>query len=327
MAQRRMFSRKITESDSFLDMPLSTQVLYFHLNMGADDDGFVGNAKTIKRMIGASDDDLKLLISKEFIFPFDSGVVVIRDWRIHNYIRKDRYNETYYKSEKAMIEVKENNQYKVIDNNNSKCHTNCIPTVDQVSYQMDTQVRIGKDRLELGKDRLATTAAVAENNDVSVTSQDATDKKEIRQEKELDNSSSSSANIQQVLYFYQNNFGVMSPYIHYDLEDWAKTLSPELVIRAMQKASEAGKNYSYAKGILRSWLNNNIRTLEDVDAEETKFQNQIKQKTGYKKPVKQEIEPSWLKESQQQPTAEEADTESEEEIRARLQKVLGSDKS
>ena len=89
MAQRRMFSKKVTDTDVFLDMPLSTQALYFHLNMHADDDGFVGNINTIKRMIGASKDDEKLLIAKQFLIPFEaSGVVVIKDWRLHNYIRR-----------------------------------------------------------------------------------------------------------------------------------------------------------------------------------------------------------------------------------------------
>ena len=140
MAQRRMFSRKITESDQFLDMPMSSQVLYFHINMQADDDGFVGNVKMIKRMIGASDDDLRLLITKEFLIPFESGVVVIKDWKIHNYIRNDRYNETFYKLEKSLLELDENNSYQV-------GMTSGIPN----GYQMDTQVRLGKDRL--GKDK------------------------------------------------------------------------------------------------------------------------------------------------------------------------------
>ena len=132
-----MFSRKITESDQFLDMPMSAQVLYFHINMQADDDGFVGNAKTIKRMIGASDDDLKLLIAKQFLIPFETGIVVIRDWKIHNYIQKDRYSETFYQHEKAQLETLENKQYQRLD-------TECIHNVSS----LDTQVRLGKDRLE-----------------------------------------------------------------------------------------------------------------------------------------------------------------------------------
>lgn len=130
-----MFSKKITDTDTFLDMPLSSQALYFHLNMHADDDGFVSNAKTIKRMIGSSDDDLKLLLAKQFIFAFESGVVVIKDWKIHNYIRKDTYNTTIYGNEKEQLEQDENGAYTLRPR-----------AVDDPS----TQVRLGKDRL--GKD-------------------------------------------------------------------------------------------------------------------------------------------------------------------------------
>lgn len=111
MAERRMFAKTIIDSDSFLDMPLSAQCLYFHLSMRADDDGFVNNPRKIMRMIGASDDDARLLIAKKFLIAFESGVVVIKHWRIHNYIRKDTYNETKYKEEKATLALDENNSY------------------------------------------------------------------------------------------------------------------------------------------------------------------------------------------------------------------------
>lgn len=111
MAERRMFTQKIIDSDAFLDMPLSTQSLYFHLNMRADDDGFVNNPKRIQRTIGASDDDLKLLIAKRFIIGFECGVIVIKHWRMHNTLRKDRYNPTQYQEELAMLDVKDNNAY------------------------------------------------------------------------------------------------------------------------------------------------------------------------------------------------------------------------
>ena len=100
MAERRMFAKTIIDSDAFLDMPLSAQSLYFHLSMRADDDGFINNPRKIQRMIGASDDDYKLLIAKNFIICFQSGVVVIKHWRIHNYIQSDRYKETVYLEEK-----------------------------------------------------------------------------------------------------------------------------------------------------------------------------------------------------------------------------------
>lgn len=137
MAERRMFAKTIIDSDAFLDMPLSTQALYFHLSMRADDDGFINNPKKIQRMIGASEDDTKLLIMKKFIIPFDSGIVVIKHWKIHNYIRSDRYKETVYLEEKATLNT-----------DNNKAYTIGIPDENQ----MDTQVRLGKDRIELGKD-------------------------------------------------------------------------------------------------------------------------------------------------------------------------------
>lgn len=140
MAERRMFAKTIIDSDMFLDMPLSTQALYFHLSMRADDDGFINNPRKIQRMIGASDDDLKVLVMKRFILPFDSGVVVIKHWKIHNYIRNDRYKETVYQDEKAQLLLKENGAY-------TELPAPGIPDGNQDGYQMETQVRLGKDRL------------------------------------------------------------------------------------------------------------------------------------------------------------------------------------
>jgi hypothetical protein len=136
MAERRMFAKTIIDSDTFLDMPLSTQCLYFHLGMRADDDGFINNPKKIQRMTGCGDDDLKLLIAKQFIIPFESGVVVLKHWKVHNYIRSDRYKETMYREEKAMLETAKNKEYML-----------GIPNDSQVVYQMDTQVRLGKDSI------------------------------------------------------------------------------------------------------------------------------------------------------------------------------------
>ena len=140
MSERRMFAKTIIDSDAFLDMPLSTQALYFHLSMRADDDGFVNNPKKIQRLIGCSDDDVKLLIAKSFIIPFDSGVVVIKHWRINNYIQKDRYKETVYQEEKAMLSVKSNSAYTL----KPVPETPCIQDV----YKVDTQDSIGKDSID-----------------------------------------------------------------------------------------------------------------------------------------------------------------------------------
>ena len=157
MAERRMFAKTIIDSDAFLDMPLSTQALYFHLSMRADDEGFINNPKKIKRMIGASDDDLKLLIAKNFVIPFESGVVVIKHWRIHNYIRADRLIKTVYKDERGMLDIKENGAYTFGGHMSVKCQSTdgqltdtCQSTDGQVPVKC--QHRLGKDRL--GKDSI-----------------------------------------------------------------------------------------------------------------------------------------------------------------------------
>ena len=143
MAQRRMFSKQIIDSDAFLDMGASAQSLYFHLAMRADDDGFVNNPKRIQRLVGAADDDLKILIAKRFVIMFESGVIVIKHWRMHNYIRADRYNETAYIDEKSQLTIKENGSYTL---NGNHLATTCLPD----GNHLDTQVSIGKD--SIGKD-------------------------------------------------------------------------------------------------------------------------------------------------------------------------------
>ena len=111
MAEKRMFSKKIIDTDWFMEMPASSQNLYFHLSMRADDDGFVASPKRIIKLVGASDDDYKVLIAKKFIIPFDSGVCVISDWRINNYLRNDRYTETIYQNEMKSLIVDESGKY------------------------------------------------------------------------------------------------------------------------------------------------------------------------------------------------------------------------
>ena len=147
MAERRMFAKTIIDSDSFLDMPLSAQALYFHLAMRADDEGFVNNPRKIMRMIGASDDDAKILIGKKFLIVFESGVVVIKHWRIHNYIRKDRLNDTNYQEERALLSVKANGSYTLNDGQ-------LTDTCQSDDSQMSAQVSIGKDRIgKVSKER------------------------------------------------------------------------------------------------------------------------------------------------------------------------------
>ncbi len=144
MAERRMFAKTIIDSDAFLEMPLTTQALYFHLSMRADDDGFVNNPKRILRLIGSSEDDMKVLLAKSFLIPFESGIVVIKHWKMHNYIQKDRYKPTLYTDERNALELTKQGVYETLD-------TGCI----QDGYKMDTQDRLGKDRLELGENTVS----------------------------------------------------------------------------------------------------------------------------------------------------------------------------
>ena len=167
MADKRMFSKSIIDKDSFLDLPISTQALYFHLCMRADDEGFINNSKSIIRNIGARKSDLDKLINEKFVFQFDSGVVLIKDWKIHNYIPNDRYKQSNC-IERELVGINSNKEYTISleKNNNSriqnvckmdttcihsvdKTHTNCIQPVDK----MDTQIRLDKIKLDKEENR------------------------------------------------------------------------------------------------------------------------------------------------------------------------------
>ena len=149
MANRRMFSVDVVCTDKFLEMPASSQALYLQLGMKADDDGFVSAPKQITRMTNASEDDFRILVSKGYIIPFDSGVIVIKDWRVNNYLRKDRYTETRHLTEKSALKVV-NDVYVISDELRSISVSGVpsgIPEGSQVVSQGDTQVRIGKDSI------------------------------------------------------------------------------------------------------------------------------------------------------------------------------------
>lgn len=148
-----MFAKTIIDSDAFLEMPMSARLLYYDLAMRADDDGFINSPRKIMKFVGATNDDMNILIARKFIIPFDNGVVVIKHWRIHNYIRKDTYNETSYKEQKALLELDENKAYRL---------SNDLSVDGSL-----TQVRIGKD--SIGKDSI--------NNNIKEVSKDTSEKK------------------------------------------------------------------------------------------------------------------------------------------------------
>ena len=143
MASRRMFSKDVVCSDRFLDMPASAQALYFQYGLEADDDGFVSAPKKILRLTNASDDDLKILVAKGFLIPFDSGVVVIRDWKINNYLRRDRYTPTRFKEEFEQLDT-------IDDRYQLHVLAVGIPDDNHVVDMRDTQVRLGKDSIGKG---------------------------------------------------------------------------------------------------------------------------------------------------------------------------------
>lgn len=143
MAERRMFAKTIIDSDAFTEMPLSTQALYFHLSLRADDDGFLNCAQKIMRMIGAAKNDYDVLLAKRFVIQFNDGICVIKHWRIHNYIQSDRYKPTVYQEEKAALAVKSNGAYTLKGQELKELDTPCI----QDGYTLEAQVRLGKDSI------------------------------------------------------------------------------------------------------------------------------------------------------------------------------------
>lgn len=144
MAEKRMFAKSIVLTDAFLDMPMSARCLYFTLGMLADDDGFVGSPKSIMRQCGASQDDMKVLLAKRFVLGFDSGVIVIKHWRINNYLKKDRYNPTTYQEELAMLKLDSKNAYTEAD---EVVYTECIQGVYTDKNSID-KISIDKNREE-----------------------------------------------------------------------------------------------------------------------------------------------------------------------------------
>ena len=231
-----MFSKKITDTDSFLDMSLSAQALYFHLNMGADDEGFVDNVKKIQRSIGASNDDLKILIGKGFLIPFESGVVVIRHWRIHNYIQADRFQATIYQDEKEQLEFDKSKIASI------KPLDQCIQNVSK----MDTQVRLGEDSLD--KDRLDKVNNLYSSED---------EKKSLSQ---IIKSTSVKINDRQIQQIQE--------YIGLD------NMTVDMINYAIQLTEDAGaESFNYLNKILKSWKDKGLTSLDEAKEETSGFRD------------------------------------------------------
>ena len=180
MAQKRMFDKIITNDDNFLEMPNSTQALYFHLSMNADDDGFVNNWKSIMKITGTKEDDLKILISKSYLIPFDSGIIVIKHWRINNYLRGDRYRPTSFQKEFNMLESHENKEYQL----KNDWYTNGIPAVNPDKNRIDknriedTKMSLNSEEMLLNSEKMSLkTDNLSSNDSLAVASPTKTENK------------------------------------------------------------------------------------------------------------------------------------------------------
>ena len=162
MAERRMMAKSVIDTDAFLDMPASTQSLYFHMLLRADDDGFIASPKGILRIIGASDDDLKLLLAKQYLFRFESGVVVIKDWKIHNYIKSDRYKPSMH-PERELLTITANKEYTLINSDADEVEPKCIQSGTKMEPECIQNGTIGKVRL--GKVRLGKNNILSSKHD------------------------------------------------------------------------------------------------------------------------------------------------------------------
>lgn len=232
MAQKRMFDKTIADSDEFLEMPLTTQALYFHLNIRADDDGFVSNCNSIMRLVGAKEDDFKLLILKRYLIPFENKICVIRHWLIHNTIRKDRYNPTIYTNEKNQLCIND----KIYDLNDNKSTGNQLATNWQPSIEENS---IEEYRLEESSKELLTIDS-SNNYEMDIET------------------------LQSVCEILEKEFGrTITPLEVEKIKTWK--YSVEIIKLAIAEAVTNGVFYiKYIDKVLFNWEKANVRTLEEA---------------------------------------------------------------
>lgn len=233
MARKRMFDLEVVDTDLFLEMPQSTQNLYFHLSMRADDDGFVSNPKKIIRTIGANDDDLKILLSKQFIIPFESGVVVIRHWKLNNYLRKDRYTETIYKEEKRMLNEDENGVYNLNTSfgipNGNQMTTNGLHSIEKNSKEENSIEKNSSSSVNILYD----------------------------------------SNIEKLQQVMIETIGTTNINNIKECVDYLDRLPFELIEYALRKTARIERpSWQYAIPILEGYISKNIKTLEEAKADD-----------------------------------------------------------
>lgn len=231
MANKRMFSVDVTETDSFLEMPLTAQALYFHLGMRGDDDGFVSNPRSIVRVSGCSESDLTILAQSGYIITFRSGVIVISDWKVNNYLRGDRYKTTVFQNELSMLEETANKRYVLA--HGAKRSTVGIPNDNQVA----TQYRVEKSRVAV----VDKTAAAAAGSRID-------------------------PDLEKIVQQYEQVIGGFPPSALDKLQSYRSSLPTDVICKAFDEAAESGhRSWKYVNGILKSWQADGVCTLGDVE--------------------------------------------------------------
>ena len=232
VANKRMFSVDVTETDAFLEMPLTAQALYFHLGMRGDDDGFVSNPRSIVRVSGCSESDLTILAQSGYIITFRSGVIVISDWKVNNNLRNDRYKPTTFQDERSMLSETANKRY--ILNGGNQLDTIGIPSDNQVT----TQHSIAEHNRERSSKKA--TAAAADSR--------------------------SDSDLAKIVQQYEQTIGQFPRSALDKLQNYRSSIPTEVICKAFDEAAESGhRSWKYVNGILKSWQADGVRTLGDVE--------------------------------------------------------------
>lgn len=274
MANRRMFSKDITTSDAFVDMPISSRLLYFHLGMEADDDGFIGNAKMLSRAYGVNNEDLKTLEEKGFVIIFSSGVTVIKDWKINNQIRADRRKETMYKEDLKLLSVDANGSY-FIDNqlatnsqpNVNHTSTKCQPNDNQTGDNLATQYSIGQDSIE--QDRLGQCSL---EQDRSVKGSKGEGSIEQSQEQ-----SRATHSFDACCSLYEKNFHKLTTLDKNSLSRLEEASGSNFLYIAIEKTiykEDVANPLGYITKLIQDWLSNGFTSIDDIEDEQQVFNAQ-----------------------------------------------------
>lgn len=246
MANKRMFTKQITESDAFLDMPGTTQNLYFHLNMNADDDGFVNAPNRIMRSVGANKNDMDLLVAKKFIIIFDSGVIVIKHWRIHNILRTDRYKETVYKEEKTFLMIDGSGSYTKLE---SPPLLDCIPNDSQMitnGCQMGTSAKHSLDKHRLDKH------SIAEMSD-------------------KENAAANADALKNIIEVFEQEITTLSEIDKSDIKKFLNDIPEDMIIKAIKEGAQyKAKSWKYIKAILNRCVQDGVKGKLEFDNNKSK---------------------------------------------------------